>query len=239
MLDFVTIMMVLIKKKEVIDYFNENYFGEEKEENLELFILHVILENINDIITTYDEICTTFDELSELISEEELKNILWFIDYLKEMIAIKEEQEELDFLSSENKYKILFSGFSYKDIMQLDSRTKKTLINKLSGPLSQNDVIPLSESIDHVKDAYGFPISRVHLSKDYRIAYLRKENVTVIFGVTMKTGKDIDYTRYDNIAKRIDIIYKEIEMFLNGDMPQNSEHFQIVEHLKECIKKNR
>ena len=57
-----------------------------------------------------------------------------------------------------------------------------------------------------------------------KIAYLRKDGVTAILGVTIKSGKDKDYSRYDAVAKHEQEIYEEIEMLLDGTLPENSDH---------------
>ena len=162
------------------------------------------------------------------------------INYIKNYRyhTVEEAEILLDFMNDDNKYKILFSGLAYKDISMLEKNIKKALIKKLSDQLSKNDIITLSEAVDHVKDLTGFPLSRVQFADDYRIAYTRKDNVTVILGVALKTGKPIDYTRYDAIAKRGDLIYKEVELFNQNLLPKDSTHFKTIELLEEFQRNN-
>ena len=95
----------------------------------------------------------------------------------------------------------------------------------------------MSERIDHVKDLYHFPISRIQFADDYRIAYLRKDNVTAILGVSLKTGKPIDYTRYDSVARNDVQIYNEIELFKNGQLPSDHPHFNTMNFLQDFYDK--
>lgn len=225
---------------EIINYFNESYPYNDKTEVCELFALYVILKNAQDLICGFDlydgDINTLYDELN---NNGYFEDILSMIDYLEEKRALREEQEEneLDFLNPDNKYKILFTGFAHKDILSLEKNTKKSLIKKISKQLATSEVVPLTEAVDHVKCLYDFPLFRVQLADDYRIAYIRRKNVTAILGITLKTGRDIDYSRYDAIAKNSEQIYREIDLFSNDLLDGDSQHYKTVAHLQELNKK--
>ena len=225
----------LLHGNDIIKYFENTYNGKNKDSLVNVFSLYVILKNSQDIIYNYD----LFDNAEELFDffnyNNYFEDILINIDYLQEK-KLANENTELSFLT-QNKYKILFTGFSENDINNLEKSTKKALLKKLAGELTTSDYITLSESIDHVKEAYKFPIARIQFADDYRIAYIRKDNITAIIGVTLKTGKDSDYTRYDSIAKKRNQIYEEINLFLNGLLPNDSQHFKVIEQLSEFQKK--
>ena len=100
-------------------------------------------------------------------------------------------------------------------------------------------LIILSECVDHVKDLYGIPISRVQFADDYRIVYIRKDDVTMILGVCLKSGKDKDYSRYDSVAKKISTIYLEADMLKNGLLPSNSQHYKVLKILLDSYEKDK
>ena len=223
----------MLHGEEIIKYFDTNYNGNDKEKQIELFALYVLFKNAIDIIYNYD-LCDTIDELYELLNNNHyFEDILYIINFIQERKLLNDEQSEPDlaFLDANNKYKIMFTGFSDKDVRKLEKNVKKAFINKLSGQLSQSDIITLTESIEHVKETYDFPIFRIQFANDYRIAFVRKNNITAILGVTIKTGKDIDYTRYDVLAKKANEIYNEIELFSKNSLPSDSQHYQVVEYL--------
>lgn len=223
---------------EIINYFDNTYIGDDKESLRDAFSLYVMLKNAQDLIYNF-ELCESLDELYELLDNNNyFEDIIYMIDYIKEReLLYEDEQQELDFLNDNNKYKIFFTGFAYKDITKLQKNVKKALISKLSSQLSKSDVVTLSEAIDHVKELYNFPLFRVQFANDYRIAYIRRNNVTAILGVTIKSGKDIDYTRYDSIAKNSSKVYEEIDDFINGELSKDSEHFKVIEHLETFQRK--
>ena len=197
--------------KEIISYFNDNYPYDDKDKIIDAFALYVIIKNAKEIVYNY-EICDNPMELYELLDcNSFFDDILEVISYCKERQVVSTLENEKSFINLDSKYKILFTGLSNDDIEYLEKFVKKAFIKKLNGQLSDSDYITLSESIDHVKDLYNFPISRIQFADDYRIAYLRKDNVTAILGVSLKTGKPIDYTRYDSVARNEVQIYKEIE----------------------------
>ena len=224
-----------IHGKNITEYFIDSYENSDKTKMLQVFSLYVFLKNVEDLILNFD-LCDNIDELFELLDNnyyfEDLNYLFTFIKNQKKL----ENEDDLSFLEN-NKYKIFFSGFSYKDIEKLEKHIKKAFLKKLEGQLSNSDIITLAEAIDHVKDLYDIPIFRIQLADDYRIAYLRKNDVTVILGVTLKTGKPIDYTRYDSLAKNINKIYEEVELFKLGVLPQDSQHYKVIEQLDLFNKK--
>lgn len=224
--------------EDIVNFFNNTYLGDNKENITLAFCLYVVLKNSEDLIYNFD-ICDNIDELYMLLNNNfYFEDINFVVDYIKKSRILLDEEVELDFLNENNKYKILFSGFSYKDISLLEKHIKKALIKKISGQLSTSDVVSLSEAIGHVKDRFGFPIARIQFADDYRIAYLRKDDVTVILGVKLKTGKKSDYTRYDSIAAKGDLIYKEIQLFKEGLLSKDSVHYQTLDLLREFQKNN-
>lgn len=227
----------MLHEDQIINYFNNTYNGDNLETASEEFSLFVILKNVSDLIYNFD-ICDNWDDLYELLNNEKyFEDIMYNISYLEEKKKLDENQPKMDFLNEANKYKIFFTGFAFDDIQKLEKNIKKAFINKISGQLSTSDIITLAECVDHVKDAYDFPIFRVQFSNDYRIVYLRRNNVTAILGVAIKTGKPSDYTRYDALAKREDEIYAEIDMFSTGALPDDSDHYKTIQYLDEFYKK--
>lgn len=95
----------------------------------------------------------------------------------------------------------------------------------------------MSEGVDHVRDGYNFPILRVKYAKDYRITYLRKDNITAILGVSRKCGKDIEYERFDIIAMKKRNIFEEIQAFKNNQLPITAQHYQVVKVLQNFYEK--
>ena len=222
--------------EEIIKYFLDVYSGADKEEIKNVFILYVVLKNIEQLL--YNQKQFSLEELYELLNVSNyFEDILYGIELLQlEKELEKNKTDNITDILENGKYKIFFAGYSLKDISDLEKNIKKSFINKLSGELSQSDIITLSESIDHVKDLFDIPISRVQFANDYRIAYIRRENITIILGVAIKTGKNINYTRYDAVARKISEIYKEADLFKNNLLPDDSEHYKVVEVLSNFYK---
>jgi len=217
---------------EILEYFEENYEGNDQEKLLEIFSLYVLLENIPDLIVA----CEFFDSYDELY--DELNNNFYFddvtscIDFLNDRKNKKEKDFYLDFQNPENKYKIFFSGASLRDVEELPKEKISTFIRTLSGALAKHDYIPDIERVEHIYKAYNFPLNRVHMSRDYRIAFVRSKDATIILGVALKHGKNEDYTRYDPIARKSSEIERELQEFLNGTLSKSHQHFKIIEILE-------
>ena len=215
----------------IIEYFDDNYVGHDKEKMIDVFALYVILKNAQEIVYNYS-VCDNPVELYEFLDcGNYFEDLLNTINYLVNKRRIDKFYDGPEFLNPNNKYRILFTGLCLDDIRVMGKNVKKSFIKKLSGQLCKSDCITLSESIDRVKCLYDFPISRVQFANDYRIAYLRKENVTVILGVSIKSGKEKDYNRYDSVAKKKKEIYHEIELFNENCLSENSDHYKVLKNL--------
>lgn len=220
--------------KEQINYFEENYNQEDKEKMKHLFNIYMIFYLAEDLIYNYHSF-EDKDELYEIFGKENIKKLTELIDIVNEHI-LEQNKSTLENILDNGIYKILFTGYSLEDIKEMNKSVKKSLIN--SGlPKLQNEYIPLSEAIGRTKDLYNIPIARIHFLDDYRIAYIRKNNVTAILGIKFKTGRNIDYTRYDNIAKNIDDVYNEIELYNNGLLDNDSQHYKVIEELEQVYDK--
>lgn len=227
----------MLHGENIVEYFNANYMGKDKSELVNVFSLYVILKNSQELIYNYD-LCESPEELYELLNiNNYFEDLMTMIDFLQEQKLENIDENILDFLNSDNKYKILFTGYSYEDIKDLEKSTKKSLIKKLAGELSTSDIVSESEILEHLKGLYNFQVLRVHFAKDYRISYIRKNGVTAILGITLKTGKEDDYTRLAPLVRKKDDIYREIEMFSKGILPLNSEHYKTIEYLENFLKK--
>lgn len=227
----------MLHNEEIIKYFEQNYGGQDKEKMTDVFALYVILKNVDELVYGC-ELCDCIDELYNLLDNNYyFEDILTMTTYLQEKKLAKEIENEIDFFSGDNEYQILFTGLMEDDVRKMEKSVKKAFIRKISGELSKSDSITLTEGVDHVRYAYDFPLFRIHFANDYRIAYIRKNRVTAILGATIKTGKDIDYTRYDKIAKEQTSVYREIEAFEKGILPLSHQHFKTVEMLSNFYNK--
>ena len=207
-------------------------------EGFMLYCLNKMIENTS-LLFFGDEICSSLEEALGLIDFD--RDLLDFEDCVNDLCVLVEkkimEDEErknaqLPFLDDGLPFKIFFAGHSSDDINKLPKQVVLQLINKLRDPLASQLYIQLSEGIDHIREKYGIPISRIHVANDYRIAYIRLENITIILGVAMKTGKDMDYGRYESVARNIDVIYKNAKDYVDGILIEESEHFRIIEKLQ-------
>lgn len=230
---------------ENVSYFINNYKGNDLEKQTEYYQLYRVLKelfplikinceesfSINDLLELYD-IGTYYDDLIFYT------NNLVKVKENEKMILEEQQKNTMKFLHDENPYKIFFAGYSYDDIRHLPTYVSLQLVNKLYSPLATETVIPLAEGVDHVRKLYDFPLQRIQVADDYRIVFVRHSNVTIILGVGLKTGKNIDYTRYDSVAKVGDTIYKDAEDFVNG-ITIDDYHNRTVELLDKLYKKHR
>lgn len=219
-------------RENVLDFFNNCYDKEDINEQTLLFLLYLILNNTIQLIESF-EVCSDAEEIEELMSDE-IENLTYFIGEYTKLNEITTEKM-LGF--ENNKYKIFFSGFSYDDVNDCEKYIIKALINKLNLILSVEDNIKGAEVIGHVRDKFGVNILRIHLANDYRVAFIRNGEYTIILGIELKSGKDSDYTRYDTIARKIDEIYKEFELFKKDLLPESSIHFKTIDYLKKIKNK--
>jgi len=225
--------------EQAVEYFKENYKKSNIDYRILEFMIFGLIKYLGEIFELYDEV--DLNDLCTLVDNNDYYyKLTYFSSNLLKLLEnsrYKDSslQSELPFLKN-NKYQIFFTGLSLEDIEKLESQVRLQLINKLNS-LATEVVIPNAEAIEHVKTTYNFPIHRIKLAYDYRIAFLRTDNVTAILGVTLKTGKDSDYSRYDSVAKKDTIIYKEIEDFINGRASENSDHYKVINILEETFRK--
>lgn len=230
--------MITFHGDEIIQYFNDNYNGKDKEQLIDIFVLYVILKNVETLVYSY-ELSEGPEDLYQFLDfGNYFEDILTMINFLEKKRSVLKDYDGPEFLNPNNKYKILFSGFVYEDFLQLEKEKKRAFIKKISGQLATDDCVSLTKSIGHVKDLLDFPIMRVYCTDDHRIAYVRKDGVTVILGISMKTGRDKDYTRYDSVAEKKHQIYEEIRLFNSGKLPLNSQHYKTLQCILDFYNKS-
>lgn len=223
---------------EIVNYFEENYHGKDKNEMLKAFVLYVFLKKAEVIVYNYEN-ADTIDELCFLLGENEFDIALELIGFIEER-SLEDEQARINsFFEQCGRYQTLFTGLSFKDIEKLDKDKKMALIRKLANDFAIKDIIPHSEAIEHVKSAYDFPVNRTYLGRDHRIAYVRRNDVTVILGVSPKTGNDDDYTRFDSVAKNKERVYSECDLLRNEALSGEHKHFKTMEMLKKVYLSNQ
>lgn len=232
---------VTYSKSEIIDYFENSYDGIDKEELVEIFALYVFLKNAMDLLIAYSYgLFNNYKELYDFLNNGTyFDDILYMIDYVKKCEMSVDDVVNFEFMNSNNKYKIFFSGLTLEDIGELPKHMKKAFINNLAGHLSTSDYVPRSEGIECVRETYDCPMFRTHLCYDYRIAYLRKDGVTAILGVCLKTGNDSDYTRYCVVGADKNELYDEISKFNSGELPSDAQHYKVISTLESFVRKNR
>lgn len=221
--------------EEIIPFFDSGYKREDYNERLPQFIMYCLLKYLEEIFVLYEDY--DFSELCEILDVNNYYKKLTYLssELLNALDKSKwntaNQKKELPFL--DNRFKVFFAGLSLEDIEELDPNFKMQFITQLENILSKEVVVPNAEPIGRIKDTYGFPIQRVKLSYHYRVAFVRYKDVTVILGITMKTGKDIDYNRYGVIGKHSQELYRKIEEFIDGKTPLDDDHFKVLEILKD------
>lgn len=118
--------------KEIIKYFEANYQGKDKSDLIDVFVLYVIIKNVQDIVYNYD-ICNDLNELYSLLDfNYYFEDIIEMISFINERNLKKTNDEEfkLEFLSSNNKYKIFFTGYTLNDLNNLNKNAWKGFIRK-------------------------------------------------------------------------------------------------------------
>lgn len=205
-----------------------------------LYGLQKSLETVAELFLT-DEICESKDEAYEYLDgSTELTDVLSYATsvtnfiYQRQTEIADRKEVELPFLTDDVTYKIFFEGHSLEDVKDLQKPVVLQAIKKINEPLARQVRIKLAEGIDHVREKYDIPIMRIQFANDYRIAYIRRNNVTIILGLGMKSGKDSDYTRYDSVAERIDDIYALADEFEQGELPQNHSHYEVIDILQKA-----
>lgn len=225
--------------EENIDYFIENYDKDDFEVKIKEFYLYCIINKTKDLVTWLEILPE-----EEIVNDEEnrkdiVEPVTTAIEMLDEIIK-NEKEEPLAFLTKD-KYKILFSGFTYKDLEGLQPQVINAFLRKIKYSLSTMTLVDGVEIVDHVKEKFGVPLMRVHISKDYRIAFLRDGNVTCIAGLGLKTGKEEDYKKYDNLFKpgKKEEFYERIEAFKKGELSLDDDHFKVIGLIEDKMKKGK
>ncbi len=222
---------------ELTNYFKDNYKGEDKNEQYNFFIMFSIFRKCQFLI----EALITFDQSDTLeLFGDDIENICNLIQEFLNLNMLREKTDsdsDLDF--DNHKYKLLFSGFSLDDIISLDKRIIKALVNKINNLLLDLDMVPGAERVGHVSDKFNIPLFRVQLADDFRIAFMRKNGVTIILGIEFKTGKDMNYNRYDIIARKIDAIYWQCDLLIKNELPSEDNHYKALEEIRNRLKNNR
>ena len=227
-------------EQEIIDSFEESYQGSNRDDHLMNFIIYCIFRNMEEILEIY-ELGLEYEECTDL--EKCLKNTIFDVTFLIDFYYEKKSDKlrdkvDMSFIS-DNKYGIFFAGLANKDIRGLQKQELKALIKKLKGELSTSDIVRDAERIEHVKESYDVHMLRIQFSDDYRLAFIRNNKMTIILGVDVKSGKDLNYTRYDSVARRIDEIYKEVEDYINGKLSSEATHFKVVKYLEDFLRKEK
>ena len=115
---------------ELTNYFKDNYKGEDKNEQYNFFIMFAIFRKCQFLI----EALITFDQSDTLeLFGDDIENICNLIQEFLNLNMLREKTDsdsDLDF--DNHKYKLLFSGFSLDDIISLDKRIIKALVNKIN-----------------------------------------------------------------------------------------------------------
>lgn len=213
----------------LINMFNYSYLAKDSELQTDLFAIYIFVKKIKEFIEGIEIFSDDPEDFNDY-----LKTSLPDMQYLIETLNSQVMDDPTTFLT-EGKYKTMFDGLSEIDLSNLESSITKALKNKVINQLSTMDAVPGAEVIRHVKESYGLPVFRLHLAKDYRVAFVRNGNVTCILGLDVKSGKEIDYNRYDAVAANKDALYQRMEDFDKGI--ESESHIACKQILAEKIKR--
>lgn len=217
------------RSNELTNYFIQNYPRKDKNEQCNYFILYSIFRKCRSLL----EGLVLFEHQEFLeIFVDDIMDICSLIKKFHMMNQISENQG-LGF--DNHKYKLMFSGFSLDDVKFLDKRTTKSLVNKINNFLLEFDIVPGAEGVDHVRDKYNIPLLRIQLADDFRITFIRRKNVTIIVGIELKSGKDINYTKYDYIAKKINDIYLQADLLNKGQLDSEDIHYKVIQEIERKL----
>ena len=61
----------------------------------------------------------------------------------------------------------------------------------------------------------------------------------MILGIELKSGKDINYTRYDSIAKKIDSVYMQCDLLNKNALPEEDMHYKVLTEIKNKLGVNK
>ena len=220
------------KLEEIITYFNDNYPYPNLDDELNEFVIYCIFKNFEEFLIMLE----IYDNEEEIIKDPIFEELIFMIEQHK---ALNKNDVDFSFLT-DNKYKIYFSGLSITDIPELEKFVTKALLKKIKNQMSTMDRLPRSESVEHVKEKYGVPIMRIQLADDYRVAYLRKGKTTAILGVELKSGKEMDYRRYDCLFQNDGDkeLYKKMDAIEKDELSKDDPHYAVVDYISKFIKKN-
>ena len=213
----------------LINMFSYSYLAKDAELQGDLFAIYIFVKRIKELVEGVEIFSDVPADLNSY-----LKMNLPDMNYLVNILRTQVLENPTSFLKT-GKYKTMFDGTCELDLSNLESSITKALKNKIINQLSTMDTVPGAEVLRHVKEAYGLPIFRLHLAKDYRVAFVRYGNVTCIVGLDVKSGKDMDYNRYDPLAANKEALYKRIEDFDNGI--ESSIHSSCKRILSEKIQR--
>lgn len=201
------------------------------------YIKYIVDRLLKDLFCVLEYKEFGINELLEIIDDKNVfDEATVAINYALDLLNKEyDNKSEMEFLNENNKYKIMFTKMANQDIKNLPKHILSSFVRKLNNPLSTENIIKLTECLGHTNDTYNTNYFRIQFADDYRIAYFRERNVTVILGVTIKSGHNSDYTRYDVCAKKNEHILKQINDFIN-DVYTN-EHLDTIEFLKKFFNK--
>ena len=209
--------------EKLINTFKYSYLAKDSELQADLFALYIFAKRIRELIEGV-EIFSDSPEDLKMYLKMNLEDMKFLIDVLQTQIL----EDPTSFLTS-GKYKTMFDGLSEMDLSNLEASITKALKIKIINQLSTMDAVPGAEVIRHVKESYGLPVFRLHLAKDYRVAFVRYGNVTCIVGLDVKSGKEADYNRYDPVAANKEALYQRIVAFDSGtESPTHTSCKQIL-----------
>ena len=215
--------------EKLINMFSYSYLAKDSELQTNLFAIYIFAKRIRELIEGVEIFCDTPDDLNAYLRMN-MPDMQYLINTLESQVI----DDPTSFLTA-GKYKIMFDGLSEIDLSNLESSITKALKIKIMNQLSTMDAVPGAEVLRHVKEVYGLPIFRLHLAKDYRVSFVRAGSVTCILGLDVKSGKDLDYNRYDPIAFNKEELYQRIEAFNNGI--ESPTHISCKEILADKIKR--
>ena len=220
---------------------NINYFKEViydvKNEDLIQYCNYIVSILLSDILFIFNDEDFGLEDLMQIFDDQSIfDESLIVMEYAFDLISKRNNDGEIefDFLKEDNTFKIMFTKLAYEDIKELPIEYLKTFVRKLYNPLATNKIIKLCEGVDHTNANYNTNYMRIQFSNDYRITFFRENNVTVILGVTLKSGKNADYYRYDYCAKIQDSLLKQVNDFLNEIC--TDEHIDTINYIKNELK---
>ena len=127
-----------LSKEEILNYFDKNYKGCDKNEQMNLFTVYSIFKKANELFEGIEVL--GLDDALDLLTES-IEDLCLLISTF-EKNNIVEEKNNLGF--DGHKYKLLFTGYSYEDVLFLDKAVMKSLVNRINNILLETDLIILN-----------------------------------------------------------------------------------------------